>query len=111
MPGRELKHQLLAKLLLRDLLGTHRDPGERGEFLFMLLQIIGKRGALQSNLDVLAFEALPVEGGGARRSCMRGEGGDARAQHRAAAERPAGPCRIVLHYNSPRPGRRDFKPT
>ena len=56
MAGRKLEHQLLAELLFRDLLGADRNAGERREIFFVLLEIVGKRGALKRDLDVLALK-------------------------------------------------------
>jgi hypothetical protein len=96
----ELDRRLLALLLLGHLLVADRHPGQRLEFLAVLLEEIAARSLGHQDLEMLALEALPVEAGCLRDRRLR-KGGAARRrqsgdacsalQHRAPSYYPVRP--------------------
>ena len=80
----QLDRHFLPRLLLGDHLDAELDAGLVEELLLVLLHEIGARAGLHQHLDLLALEALPVEGAalgiggdGVEHRCRNAQGGGA----------------------------------
>src|SRR5262249_16210940 len=94
--GGELDHDLLALLLLRDLLGFDLDAGEVGEFLDVFLQVVAARALGEDHLELGPAVFLPVYLPPPRNSAQA-----ERARRRGAREKRAARNVVVGHLVPP----------